>query len=115
MALRDVGRRTEADRMAKVQEADARKVQSRGRVPFEFYFERSQFLAAEGKREEALASLEKAVRLGWFYNNESYSFRDIGQEPTFRDIRSDQRVQRVRGYYARHLDRERREAQPLQT
>jgi tetratricopeptide (TPR) repeat protein len=113
MALRDVGRRGEAERMTKLRDVDARRIESRGRVPFEFYFERSQFLAAAGRREEAIAALEKAVRLGWFYNNEPYSFRDIGQEPTFRDIRSDRRFERIRAYFARHLERERREAQLL--
>ena len=113
MALRDAGRRAEADRLIKLREADDRKIVARGRMPFEFHFERSQFLAAEGRHEEAIALLEKAVRLGWFYNSEAYSFRDIGQEPTFRDLKSDQRFQRVRAYFARHLDRERREVQAL--
>jgi len=115
MALRDVGRYSEAKRLAKLRETDDRKIVSRGRVPFEFHFERSQLLAAEGRNEEAIAALEKAVRLGWFYNSEAYSFRDIGQEPTFRDIRSDQRFQRIRAYFANHVARERREAQMRQS
>ena len=113
MALRDVGRRAEADSLVKLRETDDRKIASRGRVPFEFYFERSQFLAAEGRHDEAIAALETAARLGWLYNNEAYSFRDIGQEPTFRDIKSNRRFQRIRAYFARHVDRERREVQAL--
>ena len=109
MALRDVGRVADADRMAKLGEADARRVQSYGQVPFDFYFDRSQFLAAEGKREEAISALQKAVGLGWFYNYEPYSFRDIVQEPTFRDILTDLRFQRIRARFANHLARERRE------
>lgn len=111
MALRDVGRSSEADLLAKLRATDDRKIVARGRVPFEFHFERSQFLAAQGKHEEAIAALEKAVRLGWLYNNESYAFRDIGQEPTFRDLKSDRRFQRIRAYLANHIARERREAQ----
>lgn len=113
MALRNVGRRAEADRMARWREAEARRIESRGRVPFEFYFERAQFLAAEGRREEAIRALQKAVKLGWFYGNEAYSFRDIGDEPTFRDIKSDPRFLRIRAYFGRHLERERREVQAL--
>lgn len=113
MALRDAGRRAEADRLARLSEADARKIASRGRVPFEFHFERSQFLAVEGRHDEAIAALEKAARLGWFYNNEDYSFRDIGQEPAFRDIKSDPRFQRIRAYFARHAVRERLQVQSL--
>jgi hypothetical protein len=70
-------------------------------------------LAAQGRREEAIAALEKAVKLGWFYNNETYSFRDIAQEPAFRDIASDPRFQQVRAYFAGHLARERREADAI--
>ena len=99
--------------MARWREAEARRIESRGRVPFEFYFERSQFLAAEGRREEAIRALQKAVKLGWFYGNEAYSFRDIGDEPTFRDIKSDPRFLRIRAYFGRHLERERREVQAL--
>ena len=109
MALRDVGRVADADRMAKLGEADSRRVESYGRVPFGFYYERSQFLAAEGKREEAISALQKAVKLGWFYSNEPYSFHDIAQEPTFRDTGSDSRFQRIRAYFANHLARERKE------
>lgn len=109
MAFRDVGRAADANRMAKLGEADARRVQSYGRVPSGFYYERSQFLAAEGKREEAISALQKAAKLGWFYSNDPYSFRDIAQEPTFRDIASDPRFRRVRAHFADHLTRERRE------
>ena len=68
-------------------------------------------LSEEGKHEEAIAALGNAVRLGWLYNNEAYSFRDIVQEPTFRDLKSDRRFQRIRAYFANHIARERREAQ----
>ena len=111
LALREVGRQAEANRMAQLGEADARRIQSHGRVPFEFHYGRSVMLAAQGKREAAIASLQKAVKLGWFYNNETYSFRDIAQEPVFRDIALDPRFQRIRTYFAAHLARERREAE----
>jgi TolB-like protein/DNA-binding winged helix-turn-helix (wHTH) protein/Tfp pilus assembly protein PilF len=111
MALRNVERHIEAGRMAALGEGDARKAWSHGRVPFEFHYHRSLILAAEGRREEAIAALEKAVKLGWFYNNETYSFRDIAQEPVFRDIAPDPRFQRIRTYFAAHLARERREAE----
>jgi hypothetical protein len=87
------------------------KVQSHGRVPFEFHYWRSQALAAAGKREEAIAALQRAVKLGWFYNNENWSFRDIAEEPAFRDIVSDPRFQRIRAYFNNHLARERRETE----
>lgn len=110
MALRDVGRRPEADRMARLAQADLQKVQSHGRVPFGFYAELSQLLAAIGKRDEAIAALQKAVNLGWFYNNNPTSFHDIAEEPVFRDIASDPRFQRIRAYFASHLAKERRES-----
>jgi TolB-like protein/tetratricopeptide (TPR) repeat protein len=109
MALRDVGRNADADRMTRLAEADLQDVQSHGRVPFEFWYWRSQFLAATGKPEEATAALQKAVDLGWFYNNETSSFGDIAEEPAFRDIVSDRRFQRIRAYLARHVARERQE------
>lgn len=113
LALRDAGRRAEADRMSQLGEADARKARSHGRVPFDFHYGQSLMLAAQGRREEAIAALEKAVKLGWFYNNETYSFRDIAQEPAFRDIASDPRFQQVRAYFAGHLARERRETDAI--
>jgi TolB-like protein len=109
MALREVGRVADANRMAKLGEADARRVQSYGRVPFGFYYERSLFLAAQGKREEAISALQQAVKLGWIYSNEPHSFRDIAQEPTFRGIVSDPRFRRIRAHFASHIARERRE------
>ena len=109
MAFRDVGRSADAVRMANVGEADARRMQAYGRVSYQFYFERSLFLAAEGKREEAISALQQAVKLGWIYNSEPSSFRDIAQEPTFRGIVSDPRFQRIRAHFASHIARERRE------
>ena len=111
IALRDVGRRAEADRMAQFGEADAGRIQSHGRVPFDYYYERSTMLAAEGKGREAIAALQKGVELGWFYNNEIWSFHDIGEEPVFRDVVHDVRFQRIRAYFAAHLGRERKEAE----
>jgi hypothetical protein len=111
MALRDVGRNADADRMTQLAQAQLHKVQSHGRVPFEFHYWRSQVLAAAGKREEAIAELQTAVELGWFYNNQGTSFRDIAEEPTFRDIVSDPRFQRIRAYFNKHLARERREVE----
>lgn len=111
MALRDVGRNADADKMVRLGEANLNKIQSHGRVPFEFHYWRSQVLAAAGKREEALAVLQRAVELGWFYNNEGTSFRDIAEEPAFRTIVSDPRFQRIRAYFNKHLARERREAE----
>ena len=114
MALRNAGRSAEADRMIRLGEADARRIRSHGRVPFGFYFDRSQFLAVEGRREEAIAALQKSVKLGWLYYNQPYSFRDIGQEPTFREIASDPRFQRIRTHFAAHRAREQRETRESQ-
>jgi TolB-like protein len=113
IAFRDVGRRAEADRMAKLAQGDLQKIQSHGGVPSDFYYEQSQIFAANGQREKAIAALQKAVKLGWFYNNGPNSFRDLAGEPVFRDIVPDPRFQQIRSYFVAHLAKERRETGPI--
>ena len=113
IALREVGRSAEADRLLVSANGVAQSILGHGRVPAFFYFPYAKLFAVEGKRNAAIAALQKGVDLGWFYCTDETSFRDIGQEPAFRDLAYDPRFQRIRAYFAAHLAKERRAAGPI--
>ena len=64
--------------------------------------------AVEGRKDEALATLQRAFRRGWRQNGGA-DLRDIADEPAFRSMSGDPRFAQLRGLLAAHYARERQE------
>lgn len=116
-ALMAVGREGEADRLLRQSDQliQAALRRSGGRAPAEFDAQAAQVWALQGKRDAAIAAIERALRNGWL--NADFDsgdlIDDLGEEPAFRSLRGDPRFERLRGQLKAHFERERRETRPL--
>jgi len=114
LALRQVGREAEADRLLREASAVARAVYRRNQVPFWFDADAAGIWAAQGLKNEALSSLERAMGRGWTHRA-STDLPDINDEPAFRSLHGDPRFERIRARLAAHYARERAETVRLGT
>src|SRR5256885_11899523 len=76
LALRRTGRTAEADRLLQQADAAVRAVYRRGAVPFWFDANAAAIWAAQGRKEESLSALEKALGRGWTHADGA-NLRDI--------------------------------------
>ena len=83
------------------------QVLKRGEAPRGFHAESARVRAAQGKREAALVALERAVAMGW----QSYTSvaPRLAEEPAFRNIRDEPRLEQIDARIQGDLARERRE------
>jgi tetratricopeptide (TPR) repeat protein len=107
--LRAAGRAAEADRLLALASDAAAAIAARGPVPLEHLKVEAGLLATTGRRDEAIAALERAHARGFHYNRYYHSFPDMAQEPAFAPIRDDPRFQRIRRANLAHSAREARE------
>ena len=112
LALRDAGRGPEADRLLRDADAAVRAAYRRGRVPFWFDADAAALFAVEGRKAEALLTLQRAFDRGWRQNG-SADLPDIADEPAFRSLHGDPRFERLRAAVAAHYARERKEVLEL--
>jgi TolB-like protein/DNA-binding winged helix-turn-helix (wHTH) protein/tetratricopeptide (TPR) repeat protein len=108
LALRGAGRSVEADKMLREAEVALRAAYRRGRVPVWFDADAAALFAVEGRRDEALSTLERAFERGWRQNGGA-DLREIGDEPAFRSLHRDPRFERLRSRLAAHYAQEREE------
>jgi hypothetical protein len=112
LALRQAGRGAEADRLLGEADAAMRAVYGRGRVTFWFDAEAAAIRAVQGRKDEALAMLDRAIGRGWAHAG-GIDLRDIASEPAFQSLRGDLRFERLRAGIAAHNARERAEIERL--
>lgn len=72
----------------------------------------SRIRAAQGRRQESLALLTRAIDRGYRPDGFEYAL-DIAQEPAFRDLRGDPRFEATRKRILAHIAKERAELGPL--
>jgi tetratricopeptide (TPR) repeat protein len=108
LALREVGRRREADRLYIIARNEAAKRYRASMVPNWYDFASAQLYAIGGDDRAALTALERAVRKGWL-NRTSLALRDIADEPAFRSLANAPRFQAIRNRLESLYERERRE------
>lgn len=118
IALREVGRGEEAERLLLLAEGRAEAALRRGIVPFTFHASCARLWAVRGKRDLAIGALERAVAMGWPYGMrwpDPWAPRPdlLTEEPAFRGIREDPRLRRIQGSLQRHLARERQELEAI--
>ena len=71
---------------------------------------RPQFWAVQGRKDEALKSLERAFQRGMAAEQRQHRLRDIADEPAFRSLHGDPRFKQLRARLAAHYARERDES-----
>ena len=111
LALRAVGRTREADVLLRRVETEVRRAYAAGPVPDWFDVDLARLRAAQGRRDEALAALGRAIRRGWHYAPVT-PMPDIADIYVFRELRGDARFEALRRRLLAHLERERRALGP---
>jgi len=108
VALRQTGRSALADRLLSQADAVIRTIYRRGQVPFSFDADAAAIWAAQGRRDEALAALERAMRRGWTHAGTT-DLPELGGEPAFAPLRADPRFHRIEARLSDTLQRQRQE------
>ena len=111
VALRDSGRRAEADRLLALADRVLGRALARGRVPFDTLEMAARIRTLQGRREEALRLLERAVGMGWQWHWVALAPR-LADNPVYRTIRDEPRLRRLDDVIQRDIARERREVRP---
>jgi hypothetical protein len=106
LALRQAGRSADADRLLTQANSRISDVYHRGAAPFAFDADAASISAVQGRTDQALAMLERAMRRGWTHTG-STDLRDLADEPAFRSLRGEPRFERIRADLAAQLARER--------
>lgn len=108
LALRAVGRTADADRLLARADAAVRDSMSHGEVPNWLPAAASGVWAAQGRHDQALGALEKAIERGWHYTPLT-PLPDIGDIPSFAGLRGEPRFERLRQRLRDQIARENRE------
>lgn len=106
-ALREVGRTDEATRLVTAADRLCAMAMRKGQTPINFQVDCSRSWAMLGRRDDAIRTLERAMRAGWRPESGwGYGFVD---EPVYRTVRDDPRLKRLGAFVLAENARERRE------
>jgi TolB-like protein/DNA-binding winged helix-turn-helix (wHTH) protein/tetratricopeptide (TPR) repeat protein len=115
LALRRAGRSAEADELLHDASVRVQSVYSHNRsVPFSFDAQAAEIWAVQGRTEQALSALERALDRGWIHADAT-DLPALHDEPTFASLRGQPRFERIKASVAAHLARERAETEMLHT
>jgi hypothetical protein len=112
LALRQVGRSAEADRLLSQASSTIGRVYRQHSIPVSLDADVAAIWAVQGRRDQALSMLERAMRRGWTDTGNT-DLADIADEPAFQSLRGQPRFERLRAALAAHLARERAETDKL--
>lgn len=112
LALREVGRRREADRLYAIVRNEVAKRHRASKVPDWYDVMSAQVYAIGGDDRAALAALERAIRNGWL-NRTNLATRDIAHEPAFQSLADAPRFQAIRNRLESLYAKERREIEAM--
>jgi DNA-binding SARP family transcriptional activator/TolB-like protein/tetratricopeptide (TPR) repeat protein len=108
LALRQVDRKREADRIQAIALAEIEKRYRAGVIPMWYEALAAQHFAMAGDRVRAIEALERAIRKGWF-NRGYLAMPDMAAEPAFRSLAGNPRYDAIQRRLADHYARERNE------
>jgi len=108
VALSKVGRSSEADALLREADGLIRRAYARGRVPLWFDDDAAGIWALQGKRDGAVAALERALRRGSAHATRT-DLTSLNDEPALRSLHGYAPFEAVRAKYEAHLAKERRE------
>jgi TolB-like protein/DNA-binding winged helix-turn-helix (wHTH) protein/tetratricopeptide (TPR) repeat protein len=112
LALRQAGRTADADRLLSKASSTVAAVYRQRTIPVDLDADVAAIWAVQGRRDQALSMLERAMRRGWT-DTGSTELADIADEPAFSSLRGQPRFERIRAGLAAHLARERTETEKL--
>ena len=112
LALRQAGRAAEADQLLRKAGSTITFVYRQRTIPFVLDADVAAIWAVQGRRDEALSMLERAIRRGWTGTGQT-DLANISEEPAFRTVHGDSRFERIRATLAAHLAQERTETVQL--
>jgi TolB-like protein/tetratricopeptide (TPR) repeat protein len=112
LALRQAGRTADADRLLGKAASRIATVYRQTTRPFQLDADVAAIWAVQGRRDQALSMLERAMRRGWT-DSANTDLPDIQDEPAFVSLRGQPRFERIRASLAAHLARERVETMKL--
>jgi hypothetical protein len=108
LALRQAGRPADADRLLGQAASRISAVYRQRTIPFALDADVAAIWAVQGRRDQALSMLERAMRRGWTHSDNT-DVTDIADEPAFSSLHGQPRFERLRASLAAHLARERAE------
>lgn len=108
LTLRAVGRNEEADEMLRRYDEVVRAGYRQGKVPTWFDDDAGAIWAVQGKTDQAVAALERALDRGWLHAGR-VDLPRLEDEPAFRSLRGNRRFKALLAKHAAHFARERRE------
>ena len=112
LALRQAGRSMDGDRLLGEADRKIATVYHQRTIPFELDANVAAIRAVEGRPDEAMSMLERAMRRGWTHTGNT-DLPDLSDEPAFSSLRGQPRFERIRASVAAHLLRERAETEKL--
>jgi TolB-like protein/DNA-binding winged helix-turn-helix (wHTH) protein len=112
LALRQVGRSADADRLLSEASSTIGAVYRQRTIPVNLDADVAAIWAIQGRRDQALSMLERAMRRGWTDTGNT-DLPDIADEPAFSSLHGQPRFERIRTGLAAHLARERAETEKL--
>lgn len=110
--LKQVGRTADADSLVGKADRAIREVYRRNKVPFWFDAAAAEVWAVQGRTDDALTALERAVDRGWAHAGRA-DLPSLANEPAFAPLRGNPRFDRLCAKIAAIYARERRETRPL--
>ena len=112
LALRQAGRSMDGDRLLGEADRKIATVYHQRTIPFELDANVAAIRAVEGRPDEAMSMLERAMQRGWTHTGNT-DLPDLSDEPAFSSLRGQPRFERIRASVAAHLLRERAETEKL--
>ena len=106
LALRQAKRQADADQLLYQANVRIAVLYRQRAIPFALDADVAAIRAVQGKRDQALAMLDRAVKRGWTHGGPT-DLADLEAEPAFSTLRGDPRFERIRARLAAHLVRER--------
>ena len=112
LALIQAGRRADSNRLLNQANTKIATLYRQRAIPFALDGDVAAIRAAQGKRDQALGMLERAVKRGWTHSGPT-DLPNLADEPAFRALGGNPRFERIRGSLTAHLARERAESRRI--
>jgi len=112
VALRSSGQASEAEALLNAIEDDSETRIEQVPSGYGPGFELARIRAAQGRADDAVSLLSRAVDRGWLPDGRFYPL-DIAQDPPFHSLRGDRRFEQLRRRILAHVARERAELGPV--
>ena len=108
VALERTGHKQIADRLLREADAAIRAANRRGEVPKWFDADTAAVWAVQGRSDDAVSMLERAIHRGWVHAGTT-DLPNLADEPAFASLRNHPRFRRIQARLKAHIQREKQE------